>query len=225
MQISYIDIHTHKTDRAGPDIRALVSLQPSMLKKNLHDSVSAFSCGVHPWYIKNMSQVEEDFTTMESVREHAAFLALGEAGLDKHTDVAFSLQKEVFMQHITLSEQLCKPLVIHCVKAWDEVLHIRKESRAKQTWIFHGFNSSHEMARQIIDAGCMLSFGKLLFNTNTKAARVFSDLSGESFFLETDDSDISIEEVYHHAAHLRDTTVEALKKQLFENFLSVFPNS
>ena len=41
-------------------------------------------------------------------------------------------------------------------------------------------------------------------------------------FLETDDSDTGIEEVYAHAAAVRGTTVEALKRATTENYERIF---
>ena len=49
------------------------------------------------------------------------------------------LQLAVFKEQVKLSEKLGLPLIIHCVKAMDELLAVKKEFRPQQAWIWHGF--------------------------------------------------------------------------------------
>jgi TatD DNase family protein len=77
----------------------------------------------------------------EKLKDENCF-ALGECGLDKITASDFELQKVVFKKQIQLSEKHQKPLIIHCVKAHQELIEIKKELKPKQVWIFHGFNTN-----------------------------------------------------------------------------------
>ena len=52
-----------------------------------------------------------------------------EAGLDKLASADILLQKEVLIRQILLSESVGKPLVIHCVKAFNELIELKKRYR------------------------------------------------------------------------------------------------
>lgn len=69
-------------------------------------------------------------------------------------------QAEVFRQMVVLSERHGKPLTIHCVRAFDLVLQYKNLWRPTQQWTVHGFRGKAALARQLLDAGIDLSFGK-----------------------------------------------------------------
>ena len=56
---------------------------------------------------------------------------------------------EVFREHVKLSEMLRKPLIVHCVKAVDELLAIRKEMGVTHPWVLHGYRGGPEQAEQL----------------------------------------------------------------------------
>ena len=181
-----------------------------------------FSTGIHPWYIKNEKSLTEQLSLLDQVVSHPNCVAIGEAGLDKLTETDWNLQEKAFIEQIYISEKTGKPMIIHCVKAWDEILKMRKVEKPVCPWIIHGFNSSEQMARQLLDAGCLLSFGKMILNPESKTAKVLLSLKPHEFFLETDDENITIVEIYKRAAELRDMSVDELKKLMTGNFESVF---
>ncbi len=183
---------------------------------------SWFSIGIHPWYIENREKADAGLQTVEKALSHPLCMAAGEAGLDKISQVPWELQEEIFVRHAKLAENHNKPLIIHCVKAYSELLGLRKELKAEQVWIFHGFNSSYEMAQQLIQQGCMLSFGNLLWKEGSKARAVIKRVEPRQWFLETDDEDISIESVYKKAADLTGKTVNDLRVIMQENCKRVF---
>jgi TatD DNase family protein len=150
-------------------------------------------------------------------------LAIGEAGLDKLVQTSFELQEEFFVQQAQLASALNKPMIIHCVKAYGEILNIRNQLKVKNIWIFHGYGSSLQMARQLIDQGCMLSFGSVLFKDEAKATQAFEKLKPEQYFLETDDTDYSIEDIYLQAAERAKLRLEELKNLQIMNFRRVLP--
>jgi TatD DNase family protein len=181
-----------------------------------------FSVGMHPWYLKSAEKVHATFDLLRSMASSPECIAIGEAGLDKLCHTPWELQVSAFRNQIHLSEQIAKPLIIHCVKSYNEILVIRKEMNASQPWIFHAFNSSAEMAYQIIESGCFLSFGHLLLKSRSKAMNVIKSIQANKFFIETDDADLGIEEVYNKAAGLRNADIEMLKEQQIKNFKTIF---
>ena len=219
MNLPYIDIHTHKFCKG--DVICITNVFPDELK-SVSSASGFFSCGIHPWYIKNDADMEARLQHIIKGISHENFLALGEAGLDKLCDTPWKLQQKAFKKQIAISENFQKPMIIHCVKAWDDILHFRKVEKAQNPWIIHGFNSSEQMAGQLIDSGCMLSFGSLILRSDSKAAKVLSVLNPQDFFLETDDADVNIEKIYKKASEIKNEDMEELKAQQYKNFEHIF---
>ena len=146
---------------------------------------------------------------------------MGECGLDKITASDFELQKEVFKKQIQLSEKYQKPLIIHCVKAYQDILEIKKELKPKQIWIFHGFNKNYQVAESLLKNGIILSFGTAIIN-DKKLQEVVSKVAISSILLETDDTNIDIKEVYQKLSELKKITVEELQQKIKQNFKSIF---
>jgi TatD DNase family protein len=146
-----------------------------------------------------------------------AINAIGEAGFDTMRGADMELQERIFEKVITLSEHYQKPLIIHCVKAWDKLLALHKNRKIKQTWIVHGFHGNYELALQLIKRNMALSFGCKLLN-DTKLQSVFSKIPIDSLFLETDDTKMNIVDIYRTAATIREIDVETLRNRLFETF-------
>ena len=68
-------------------------------------------------------------------------------------------QLEVFKGQIELSEREEKPLIIHCVKAIDGLLRLRRDLHPKMPWMFHGFRGKPQQLRSLLAAGFYVSFG------------------------------------------------------------------
>ena len=81
---------------------------------------------------------------------HPQVLAMGEAGLDKLADASLSLQREVFEYQARLAEETDKPLVIHLVKAVDELLKLKQKIRPVKPWIIHGFRGKAVLAEEYL---------------------------------------------------------------------------
>jgi TatD DNase family protein len=125
-----------------------------------------YSLGLHPWHI-NESAWEKEFALVEKYSRLPQVLAIGECGLDKVCGTNFELQQQVFVQHIQLANSLQKPLIIHCVKAIEETIHLLSAEKNKMPVIFHGFVKSKEAALQLVQKGYYLSFGQALQHKKT----------------------------------------------------------
>ena len=131
------------------------------------------------------------------------------------------MQLKVFKAQILLSEEYQKPLIIHCVKSFQEVLLLKKEIKPQQPWIIHGFNKNSQVAASLIKNSCFLSFGKSLLK-NEKLQDAFKEIPLENIFLETDDSEIAIETIYKKAAEIKNVTIGEIKKNIHQNFNKIF---
>ncbi len=118
------------------------------------------SIGVHPWEIKDYSE-ETIFSSIDrlfpTLLLHPKVFAIGECGLDKSISTDLDLQKSIFNRQIELSEQYQKPMILHVVRAYNEIIEFRKKHKPEQPWIIHGFNSNEIIAKKLIETGCFLS--------------------------------------------------------------------
>ena len=170
------------------------------------------SIGLHPWKVDVDWQLKVSLIREEARRKDV--WAIGECGLDKAKGEALSLQMEAFRAQILLAEEVLKPLVIHCVRAFDELLMLRrelettckKEGREPQPWVIHGFRGKPEQAKQMMTKGMLLSFGHQ-YNVETLRS-VF--ISSRPFYLETDDLHFSVRQIYEQVAHHLDVDVARL---------------
>lgn len=160
------------------------------------------SAGLHPWYIGADWEVQFDLLT--SIAQEQRVVMIGEAGLDKVCQTDFELQKEVFLQQSELAEQLRKPLIIHCVKAWQEMMAFHKTSVPSVPWIIHGFRGKPELAEQLLAEGFYLSFGEH-FNAESVRRTPLNRLCTE-----TDESPQAIEDIYSAIAEIKGCTTEEL---------------
>lgn len=145
-----------------------------------------------------------------------AVVALGEAGLDKQIDTPIALQVALFTEQVKLSETFGKPLIIHCVKAWEELLAVKKETNPQMPWVIHGFRGNATLAEQLIRKGFRLSFGAKF---NPEALRIAWP---DYLFAETDEATTSIEEVYASIAQSLDVPIDLLALTLRKNVKEIF---
>ncbi len=149
--------------------------------------------------------------------------AIGECGLDRACDSDFELQREVFIKQIELSEQYHKPLIIHAVRSYPDIISIWKEMKPNQPWIIHGFNGNEHSAEQLLrHDGIYLSLGDVLFKNEKRAERLLDIIPSDRLFLETDVAERSIVEVYEKASLLSGVATDILRKDIFDNFVKIF---
>lgn len=212
----YIDLHTHhaKTEESSITVRNLYPGEsiPSFKGRNF------FSVGLHPWELKSEKENNERLVMMEDALELDHVIFVGECGLDKITEADFEEQKRVFKAQAFMAEEFKIPLIIHCVKAYNEVIELHKEMHPTVSWIFHGYSANLQISEQLVKNDMFFSFGRILFNENAKALDSFRFLPLDKIFFETDEYEDGVEEVYKKAAELRELPMEELKKAVLENF-------
>lgn len=174
-----------------------------------------FSCGIHPW---NSEDAEAQLHYLEEIASHPQIIAIGEAGLDKLKGPELSIQKPVFERQIILSEKLNKPLIIHCVKEWDELIALYKQHKPSQPWIIHGFRGKPELAKQLVKLGFKFTIGSKFRPEGLKVIPL------DSMFCETDDDESTIEEIYSSIAEELNWELESFAEKIAQNVKSVFPD-
>lgn len=220
----YINVHTHKSQKSN-----IIAIQNIEFKGNLQEIKQKlqshkaddpyFSVGIHPWFMDNWRDM---LSSLNEIAQNKSIIAIGECGLDKKTTTPIPEQIELFKCQIAIAEKLQKPVIIHCVKAFNEVLEIRKSSKVSMPWIIHGFTENLIVALQCIKAGMLLSFGKSLFDARSNSYSVVNSVSTKNIFLETDDSSYAIEDIYNKCAEITGISVEQLKSDIATNFHRCF---
>lgn len=213
--MDFFNFHTHQFTNHS-DILELVNQYP----QEFDASIPYYSIGIHPWYIKE-DCLENDLKIIEEKLQTKNCLALGECGLDKRVEIPLELQIQVFEKQLALAEKYNKPVVIHCVAAFQEIIAIKKKMKISVPMIVHGFSKNSQIAEQLIAAGFYISFGKYLLK-NPSLKDVFQNIPNDRFFLETDTIDESIQQVYNLAAAYKNSTVKELQEIIKRNFERVF---
>ena len=208
----FLNLHTHSPTLSpgAMEIESVRYGQPDA------PTAAYRSVGLHPWFLEK-NDLEAARQWLHEQAAHPDTLAIGEAGLDKATDTEWAVQLAAFQCCVEISEAARKPLVIHCVRAFGEILDLKKRWHPTQSWVFHGFDKNPKVTEMLLAAGCYVSFGAALFRPNSQAAQALQVTPAERFFLETDASDLSIEAVYERAAALRGISLAALQAQVWEN--------
>ena len=220
----YVDIHTHALTH-DPRIIEVQSLDPRTPVEISAASAERFCFGLHPWYV---DEVEQDFffSALKTALQCPGFFALGEIGLDRSRAQNLDKQIILFQKQLEYAQKFrIERIVIHCVRAYFDMLPELKKLTYRPTIIFHDFNGNMDTAEKLMDGlNSYFSFGTKIFDENTKAAKTFMEIPLERTFLETDDQvEKSIFALYDQAAKLRNTELEAIQGQFKENFLSIAP--
>jgi TatD DNase family protein len=209
----FINIHTH-----SQIFDAHLELVNLFLEQN--ERVKYYSYGLHPWHIDD--NYKDDLEHLREIVQEKGCLALGECGLDKNSKVDFELQQTVFEEHVKIANKIKKPLIIHCVKAFNELINCLNHNDNQVPVIIHGFNSNENIARILTEKGYYFSFGKALLGYESNAAKAIKTVGRKRFFLETDDKDLSIKYVYLKAGELLGVNDEIIQVQIESNFKEVF---
>ena len=209
----FLNIHTHQA----------LTVTNEVAIGNRHDHFDSpkdrlMSCGLHPWYLDERT-VEVEWTKLQSVAISNEVVAIGECGLDKVCKTDWEMQVHWFEQQVVLANAIQKPLIIHCVRAYDEVLQVLTKTKNKMPVIFHGFNKKESRAKQLVDQGFYLSFGAHL--EKKEIQQIVKVIRTDRFFLENDQSDLSIAHVYSLAAKAKGCRVEKIIEQTWVNARTV----
>lgn len=199
----YVDIHTHQHTTIAEEVM-MVGRAVGVYR----------SYGIHPWHIADL---QKQLAELRILLCRVDVVVIGEAGFDKLAQAPLIMQQEAFIAQARIAEELGKPMIVHCVKAWDELIAARKIIRPSLPWIIHGFRGNGLLARQLLGQGLLLSFG---MQYNEEALRAAWP---ESLFAETDNNEIDIRTVYARMAASLDMPIAQLAQQIVANSLRVFP--
>lgn len=216
MATQYIDFHTHRLP--SQDVIALRSYSVGMdnMPEPIVDAEHT-TAGVHPWHILHTNLDH----AMDILRQ-LNIVAIGEIGLDYAIDTNRELQTEVFEQQLDIAHSRSLPVVIHCVRAFEDVIRLLVKYKIEHV-VFHSFTGNKTQLKRVVDAGYYVSLSPVsLGSAKTIEAVKATDRIYEYMFLETDDSNELIENIYERCAKLLNTTTQQLKENIYRNYITFF---
>src|SRR5664279_1304603 len=211
----YIDIHVHGGSPAS-GVFILESLMAHEEKSPVALAGVAYTYGIHPWFL-NEGNCRQLLTSVENSVINPEIIAIGEAGFDRLRGPSMPIQRIAFEEQIAISEEIGKPVVIHCVRAWDQLLSVQKKLKPRMPWLVHGFRGNRELASQLLSKGMYLSFW-FDFVLRPESGKLLKQLPTDRIFLETDGADVDIRTIYNKVAKDLDVTVDGLKLIILKNF-------
>jgi TatD DNase family protein len=219
-----VDFHTHQlpTDEASS---AIVNLSLPLPDLTSASHNLRFSAGIHPWQLVDLSAPELGILLeqLEQAALSGKLDAIGECGLDRTIKVPFVEQSVVFEHQIKLAEEYHLPLIIHCVRAYSELITAVKTHSTTLPWVIHGFNGNVQQLEQLLKYDIFyFSFGPALLKQPNKFAPLLRMVPKSHLLLETDDSRASIMEIYQQTAKLCGCGYNELTEQLEKNWITLF---
>lgn len=214
-----------------------------------------YAAGIHPHWIERQPWFQTDTNNLldKSVREKitaliqqefnlstnvyaARCVAVGECGLDKMIATPFDLQQELLTIHIEVARQIHKPLIIHCVRAHNELIALLKKIKAEAGGVIHAFSGSYEVAQQYVDLGFYLGIGgTITYERAQKTRAAAAKIPLEFLVLETDapdmplqgkqgqrNSPVNIPQIAQVLADLRGITVDEIAAATHRNSMCLF---
>ncbi|MGJ1267977.1 TatD family hydrolase [Sphingobacterium spiritivorum] len=218
MSAVYIDIHTHKSEAITPG-SAICQIRSIALNNGETVNSARTTAGLHPWYL-NEDESESALAQLRTLLDNGKLLGIGECGIDKVIQTDVNIQKEVFAAQVKLAAHYEKPLIIHCVRAFEEVMQTLSAQSFQGKVIFHGYQKNEILAKQLISKGYYLSFGKAVLNGSMN--KVLTETPVDRIFLETDHTPVGIDEIYAYVAGVKQIELTKFKAYIMQNYHSVF---
>lgn len=207
----YIDLHTHHNTPHLDVVQLINSFDQDPLDNR-------YSYGIHPWYADRPFDLEH----LQEMTYSPRCLSIGEIGIDKIKGPSLEIQKNVFLLQAELAKNLAKPCIIHCVKAHQELMQIKKKDFLNELWVIHGFRKTAVFS-SMSALGFKFSLGAaLLYDENLRTLFAAEDL--DHFYFETDDASVDIRALYQEAALLKKIDVNLIVQKVFTNYTKDFLN-
>ncbi len=206
-----IDTHCHLDDEVyAGDFEAVLSVQKAAgVERILVPGVDAANIdavldvcnrsngyllpaiGLHPENILNDWQEQLDTVHSRLFAPQSPYIAVGEIGLDYHTDITYKTEQiAAFRLQLQWAQQKHLPVMIHSREATEDCLDVIRQVNAQSPsplrGVMHCFSGSRETAQQIIDMGLYLGIGGVITFKNCKLKEHLHGIPLERLVLETD---------------------------------------
>lgn len=216
----FVNIHGH---RQASSIREWV-MRSLMASEYPPDDIEYgyYSVGFHPYNVGKFDE-QETLDKVALATKNPKVLAIGEIGLDKSIEANMDEQFRIFNAQLDMAEQAKLPVILHVVRAFNEIIELKNARKPTVPMIIHGYNGSREMADSLVKAGFLISFGEAICGEHSKIIEALLSVPLDKMFLETDEGDMDIREVYQMAAEAKGVSREELRIRVIENAKAHLP--
>jgi TatD DNase family protein len=150
--------------------------------------------GVHPYWVAAHSESDCEEALDKLAQCAGPCLAMGEMGLDLRPHIAGdSLERQIscFEAQLQLAEAAGKPVVLHVVRAFEEVLRVfQMWGVPRRGGFVHSFNGSAKEAMEYLNLGLLLSVGgPAARKHNQRLQQAVKEIPLDRILLETDSPD------------------------------------
>lgn len=235
--MKYFDIHNHlfgrlpdkyvKSGVAGAVVNATCEDEWATVVDLVRTQDSIFGAvGIHPWKVERLKVGWNE--RLRQVLIVNPDLMVGEIGLDKYKQ-DIDLQESVFVQQLLIAHDLMRAVFIHCVGAWDRMLHILKKHSDKlpPVLVFHAFSGNAKILEQLINGyNAYISYSPLVITHDSeKIRKTILATPLNRLLIESDDEEVSqILQVADFIATIRQEEKTELLNQIYKNSQLVIKN-
>ena len=168
---TFTDIHTHTPGRPGSILSVSAEGIDAVVASNSAlppGEGQYYSLELHPWHLTQGS-IDAFLSALERHVADPHFVAIGECGLDGLCTTPADLQLAAFRTALQAAHRLGKPVIIHCVRQWSQLIAECRpylaptptlSAKPAPPFIIHGFRKGPGLAKQLLREGFSLSLGK-----------------------------------------------------------------
>lgn len=212
METPFVNMHSHSlTYNSGITVLTLDLSPDIILPKQKHIAI-----GLHP-HNSNKFDPEQLYIMLEPYIP--SIDAIGEIGLDRHIPIPIITQEKIFCAQLNFAYKHNLPVIIHCVKAYADMLRIIKNFK-RLTYIFHGFYANGKILDALLKYNSYFSVGLREISRIDGKNRLLQ-IPLDRLLLETDDSLHKIEDVYYSASQILGVDIDYLKSTIYNNFKNI----
>jgi TatD DNase family protein len=209
-------VHSHHKPQSINEIsiRNAYHFNPSHLSIN-----QFFSIGIHPWYVSKF-ELKKIPSIINPLIKNSSVIAIGEIGMDK-LKPEFELQKASFLvqTEIALAAQL--PIIVHCVKAYPEILSLLKNYQGKV--ILHNYYTSEAITEAFLKLpNVYFSLGKRFRLASGLNQKYVQAIPANRLFVETDQTREPVSIAYEEISDILQIDRLTFANLVESNFKQVF---
>ena len=179
-----------------------------------------YCAGIHPWDVAKLESLSQKLFNLRKVIQGKKCVALGEVGIDRNYP-DLEKQKKLMIEQLELAVEFDLPVVIHSVKAINDVLFILKKFPENLKVYLHGINLNEQELNEVNKRKYFIGLGPQFFN-RSKIQKIIHSIPKDKILIETDDTGLSINQIFETLSLRLGRDSENLKFQLNSNFLNFF---
>lgn len=181
--------------------------------------------GVHPWHA---TSVPDDWPRhMQNILATNPDIMVGEIGLDKNYPGP-DIQTNVFNMCMDIATKFSRPVFIHCVGAWDQLLHIFKTRGAQNmppAIIMHAFAGPRDVITQLNSKyeNVYFSYSPMIMDARHKrAVAAVQNTENNQILVESDSGDPAVvPDVVRTVAKIKSIDPDKMADIIYSNTIEI----